>query len=221
MPDYTLIRSRRRRKTITMQVQGNGEVVIRAPWFTSRREADTFFSSKGPWLKAQFSLQRRNASEFQTDGRILYGGTIYPLEVRPQEGGPESVILRDHRFFLRCDNEWRMRAIMTTWLAEQAKEHFKERIAHYEEVTGHRPAGFRLSNAKCRWGSCSPQNRLFLNWRLIMAPRAVLDYVVVHELMHIAEKNHSPRFWELVTRIISDHKVQRRWLRENAFLLTV
>lgn len=221
MPDYTLIRSRKRRKTITLQVHGDGKVIIRAPWSTPSAEADAFFSAKQPWLKEKLSRQRRYVTDFWSCGRLPYLGTSYPLEVLPRRGGPESFSFSDRRFFLHCDHMLRARAIMVAWLTGQAEEHFEMRIAHYEGVSGQRPAGFRLSNARYRWGSCSPRNRLFLNWRLIMAPPSVIDYVIVHELMHIREKNHSHRFWVLIARTFRDYEAQRRWLKENSFLLSV
>ncbi|HPX82802.1 MAG TPA: M48 family metallopeptidase, partial [Syntrophales bacterium] len=78
---------------------------------------------------------------------------------------------------------------------------------------GCRARSVRISEARSRWGSCSAANRLAFSWRLMIAPPAVIDYVVVHELAHLREKNHSPRFWALVGEICPDYRQRRRWLK--------
>lgn len=79
----------------------------------------------------------------------------------------------------------------------------------------------KFSDAKKRWGSCSNQKSINLNWRLIMTPPEVIDYVIVHELVHTVELNHSKRFWEIVSKIIPDFKQSIKWLKENEFLLDI
>ena len=73
----------------------------------------------------------------------------------------------------------------------------------------------RLSSARTRWGSCSARGNLNFHWKLILMPPEVLDYVVVHELAHRREMNHSPRFWAIVEKVLPDYKERRRWLKEN------
>jgi predicted metal-dependent hydrolase len=79
----------------------------------------------------------------------------------------------------------------------------------------------RITDAKERWGSCNAAGSLNFAWRLVMAPPPVIDYVIVHELAHLVEMNHSQRFWGLVGRILPDYAVRRKWLRENEHLLTL
>ena len=95
---------------------------------------------------------------------------------------------------------------------------FAERVRYYEPLlpAGHREvAGIRIAAQKTRWGSCSSTGTLSFNWRLMLAPPQVLDYVVVHELCHLCEMNHSPAFWSLVGSILPDYKVRRKWLTDN------
>ncbi|MCS7122892.1 MAG: M48 family metallopeptidase, partial [Candidatus Micrarchaeota archaeon] len=79
----------------------------------------------------------------------------------------------------------------------------------------------RITNARRRWGSCSSSNNLNFSWRLIMAPLEVIDYVVVHELVHTRIKNHSKAFWRMVEAVMPDYDRQRRWLRENGHMLKI
>jgi len=89
-----------------------------------------------------------------------------------------------------------------------------ERVAHYKEIMGVSPAAVKINGAKTRWGSCSAKKSLNFSWRLIMADDAAIDYVVVHELAHMFEMNHSERFWAIVAGVLPDYKERRKRLKE-------
>jgi predicted metal-dependent hydrolase len=99
------------------------------------------------------------------------------------------------------------------WYKKRARIVFRDCVAQWGEITGLRPRRVTVSNARRQWGSCSAGNDVRLNWRLVTAPPPLLDYVIVHELCHIAHKNHSQRFWDLVERYIPDCRARRRELR--------
>ncbi|MFC1568317.1 M48 family metallopeptidase [Candidatus Margulisiibacteriota bacterium] len=98
---------------------------------------------------------------------------------------------------------------------ELAKKIIPQRVKYYSEMTGLKPACVRISSARKRWGSCGAKGTLNFAWRLVLAPPPVIDYVVVHELVHLVERDHSRRFWSRVGEVMPDYKVQRRWLRSN------
>lgn len=102
------------------------------------------------------------------------------------------------------------------WYKEKAKEILTERMEHYSKVTGWNYSKLSITNAQTRWGSCSHKNRINFSLRLIIMPLPVIDYVVVHELAHIVEKNHSRAFWDLVASMIPDHKHKRKELQRYA-----
>jgi len=102
-----------------------------------------------------------------------------------------------------------------------AREKIIERCRHLSELTGYRPVKVRITSARTRWGSCGAKGTVNFSWRLAMAPPEVIDYVIVHELVHLAEMNHSARFWQRVAQHVPDHRLHRRWLRENGHLLGV
>jgi predicted metal-dependent hydrolase len=102
----------------------------------------------------------------------------------------------------------------------EACQKLPARCRELGELTGYRPARVRISAARTRWGSCSPAGSISLNWRLAMAPQAVIDYVIIHELAHLAEMNHSARFWRRVEQHVPDHRQHRRWLRQNGRLFS-
>ena len=102
-----------------------------------------------------------------------------------------------------------------------AREYFPKRVSHYAHILGVTYGKISIRDQKTRWGSCSSEGNLSFNWRLILAPPDVLDYVVIHELCHRKEMNHSKEFWTLVESLMPDYKERRKWLRENGKNLTL
>lgn len=98
---------------------------------------------------------------------------------------------------------------------EAAKEYIPKRVAYYHQLTGGHYEKITIRDQKTRWGSCSATGTLSFNYRLMLAPPRVLDYVVVHELCHLTHMNHSKAFWQMVERILPDYRVYRKWLKEN------
>lgn len=98
---------------------------------------------------------------------------------------------------------------------QAAKEYITKRADYFADQLGVSYCTITIRDQKTRWGSCSSKGNLSFNWRLILAPPKVLDYVVVHELCHRREMNHSPRFWALVQSMMPDYKQHRKWLKEN------
>jgi predicted metal-dependent hydrolase len=103
--------------------------------------------------------------------------------------------------------------VFTQWYKEQAYEVIEKRVNVFSYQYGFSPRQVKISSARTRWGSCSPNGTLNFSWRLVMAPLEVIDYVVVHELAHLHVKDHSSRFWQEVEKIMPDYKDRRKWLR--------
>ena len=100
-----------------------------------------------------------------------------------------------------------------------ARKIFEARVAYFHQFTRGNFTSITIRDQKTRWGSCSGRGTLSFNWRLILAPPEILDYVVVHELCHLTHMNHSREFWDLVGSVIPDYKVRRKWLKENGHTL--
>jgi predicted metal-dependent hydrolase len=111
-------------------------------------------------------------------------------------------------------SEETIRAALVAWYRRHATAVFAERLQVLNHF-GYRHGRVSVKEQKSRWGSCSRAGNLNFNWRLLLAPLPVLDYVVVHELAHLKEANHGPRFWALVASVCPDYRVHRRWLREH------
>ncbi|OPY10003.1 MAG: hypothetical protein A4E66_01655 [Syntrophus sp. PtaB.Bin001] len=224
-PGYTLLRSRRRRKTICLQLKKDGQVIIRAPFFTPRKEIDDFFRAKEIWLRNRLqkmrecALEPRSCRVYQKGETFFFLGNRFPLQIDISVSNPGGLIFDNRRFVLQQDYIQRGREIFIAWYREQAEIHLGRRLNFFCSLLGFVSPDFRITSARSFWGCCSAKNRLAFNWRLIMAPLSVIDYVVVHELQHLSEKNHSAAFWSQVAAVIPDYGEHRRWLRKNGHLL--
>ncbi|MBS4026276.1 MAG: M48 family metallopeptidase [Clostridia bacterium] len=112
-----------------------------------------------------------------------------------------------------------LRKQQASWYRQQANEAIMLRVRYYSEKVGVAYNTVRIKDQKTRWGSCSAKKNLNFNWRLIMAPPEVLDYVVVHELCHLIHLNHSPAFWQLVKNQLPDYSRHKRWLKDQGATL--
>ncbi|GMT50055.1 MAG: hypothetical protein IEMM0008_1594 [bacterium] len=113
-----------------------------------------------------------------------------------------------------------IRNLLTNWYRNQAKEVIYERVMHYSRKMGVQFNRISIKSQKTRWGSCSSLKNLNFNWRLIMAPLEVLDYIIIHELAHLKELNHSPEFWKLVQSVCPDYRNHELWLNRHGQRLT-
>lgn len=101
------------------------------------------------------------------------------------------------------------------WCRQSAYEAILPRVRHFSQLTGLQPSDIKITGAKTRWGSCSPSGTISFSWHLALSPPEVIDYVVVHELVHLEVKNHSRHFWRAVGRILPGYEDSRRWLTRN------
>jgi hypothetical protein len=220
---YDLIRSRRRRRTISLQIKEDGRVVIRAPFHTPKWEIERFIEGKQSWIAEKLSEEEKQAKEaektFLPGEKFLYLGEWYPLEICESHHKKSRLRLSFGHFILRKDCMEKARDLFVEWYKKEAKEKIAERINYYSDRIHLFPKGIKITSGRSRWGSCSHDNRLSFSWRIIMASLAVIDYILLHELVHIREKNHSAKFWATLESILPDYRRHRLWLRENGHLL--
>jgi predicted metal-dependent hydrolase len=214
--EYTLKRSRRRR-TITLTIDEDG-LRVGAPWRVSRQRVDTLLESHARWIArklAEWRARRPPPFTWQAGATVMTMGE--PLTLVVSSAG--DVTQREgSRLYVRAgaDDPDTLAQQVVAWLRGTAQGWFEQRAAHFARVLEVRTPTIRLSNARTRWGTCHPDGRVLLNWRLIQAPPALIDYVVVHELAHLREANHSPRFWRWVASVLPDYEERRRTLRRES-----
>lgn len=224
--NYLLVRSKTRKKTISLQVKADGTTVVYAPYRTLIGEIDNFFNKQKRWLRRKIEQREKRLKEVKpkkyiTGELFLYFGIHYQLKIEDKSDGCDFLTFSSSQFVLAQNKVYQGSELFIDWYKKKSREYIEKTVMRYSQILGLNPGGIRISDALCRWGSCSLNNNLSFSWRLIMAPCPVIDYVVVHELTHMKEKNHSVRFWSLVAKISPDYKQQRLWLKENGHLLTV
>ena len=224
---YTIKLSRRRKKTICLQVTSPTEVMVYAPAWTPEADIRDFIDEKQNWVARAVRLesertQRRRQPRYASGETLYYLGNPHPLEVSFDPLAHVGLRFDGDRFFLNCPDEInRKRFCAVSWYKKRAVVHLSGRVAYYSRIMGLEAHDVRITQARSRWGSCSEKNRLSFSFRLMMAPPEVIDYIVVHELAHIVEKNHSSKFWNKVLQVVADYKSHRRWLREHQHLFEI
>jgi len=221
--NFQLIRSKRRRKTISLHIKEDGRIVIYAPYHTPRGEVEGFIKEKGSWIIKKISEKERSIKEtekaFIPGEKFLYLGECYPLEIEKVNNKNVPLKLSFGKFVLDQGHAAKAKDLFTQWYKKEAKEKIEERVHYFSHRLELFPKGLKIRSAKYRWGSCSRDNRLSFSWRIIMAPLSVIDYVLIHELVHIKEKNHSKRFWASLEAILPEYREHRFWLKENGHRL--
>ena len=211
---YTLLRSKRR--TLSLSIDTQGALIVRAPLHMPQRDIDAFIAQKQQWITSKQALQQKRCSAALT----LTGGTLLPL-------GNSRLTLRFaavpfgmayHGFLLLpCASD--ARESLKSWLLSQAQAFFLPLIAHYEATLGLHPSAIRFSTSRTHWGSMNSKGLLRLNVCLMLCPTAIVDYIIVHELAHMRHMSHSAAFWKLVEEWMPDYRDKRAWLSHNQHLI--
>lgn len=223
--DFELVRMRR--KTISIQISDNGQVLVKAPSDVSKREISSLVLEKAGWIREKSaSAARVNRQKiihrFAQGEPFLYLGKTYPLHVSYDANVRQvCVSLSSNQFLIQTPvvDIKAMEAAVLLWYRENALRLMEQRVAYYSPALGKKPSKVMVREQKSRWGSCNSKGELRFNWKLIMAPPQVVDYVAVHELCHLKEMNHSAAFWKLVEGLCPEHKTCRQWLKDYGQLL--
>jgi predicted metal-dependent hydrolase len=223
---YRIIRTKRRKKTLSLHIEHDGSIVIRAPSHLPTAAVGKFFNEKKPWIDKklrQIAVERgdHKPKEFVSGEDFLYLGGRHKLQISANTDHQRPLFFTDDTFCLdeRCQEK--AKDLFVTWYKEQAEITIRERLHVYREQMQLSPKRERITSAKHQWGGCSSRNTLSFSWRLMMAPLSVIDYIVVHELAHIKEKNHSSRFWKIVETTLPDYRHRRDWLKRHGYLLNL
>jgi predicted metal-dependent hydrolase len=213
---------RSKRKTLALIVKPDGSLVVRAPLRTPQRAIREFIEKNVQWIERKQAEARSalaSSSKHYLPGEMfLYLGDAYPLEVVQ---GQKKPLVLEESFRLGATTQEEAAQLFERWYRAQARKILSERVRLYASQYRFQYKGIKITSARTRWGSCSVTGSLNFSWRLVMAPMDVVDYVVVHELVHTVSHNHSKRFWKRVEAIIPDYKERKKWLRKNGQQLMV
>jgi predicted metal-dependent hydrolase len=220
--EYRLIRARRRSIGMEVHLQG---LTVRAPRWVTLRDIEAALAERGAWILrslAEWQSRRRDVMprEWKSGAPIVFRGEPLTLALHPARQPSVAADLfhvnvhhpsvHDQRSVAECVGDW---------LKGEAWTLVAARVSHHVQRIGKGAPSVRLSNARSEWGSCNAKGDIRLNWRLVQLPPVLAEYVVVHEVAHIVELNHSRRFWALVEALLPGHAPLRRQLDEWTALL--
>ena len=216
-----------RRKTATVKVE-EGKVSVVVPKSTSTDKVEVLVTKKTKWIREKLLLQREyqphKPKEYVSGESFTYLGRNYRLKVLTDPN--KSVKLKSGRLVVQVPpsvqkRDQYIRGVLTEWYRAHALEKFQEKVERFSEIVRATPSSVGIKTFKGRWGSCSTKGHVLFNWKVIIAPNPIVDYVVVHELCHMKQHNHSPAFWQCVASVIPDYMECKHWLKVSGRRLEV
>lgn len=221
LPVPFIIRYHPRASRITIRVSVLKGVVITVPSGAPRSMIDSAIHQRGEWIIAK--LDELRAREEQERTRLVTGaplsvlGNNLFLQLEISAGHRPRVWIKADRLMVRTDDasEETVRRLLCGWLRKVATHMVPRRVAGINREHGFVYSRVCVRDQKTRWGSCSKRGTLSFNWRVVLLPTAVMDYLIVHELAHLREMNHSARFWGLVETLCPEFRTAEQWLRRH------
>lgn len=219
--NYEIRRSEKRRK-LTITVERDRTVVVHAPTDVSEEKIREVVEAKRFWILEKLNHEQKYAplhppgKELVSGEAALYLGRPYRIEVVDTA---TQEIQFDRRFIIPKSYISRRKAVLRDWYKERAKSVILPRVRRFAQSLGVDFKQARIVDNRYRWGSCTVKDNVNFNWRLIKAPMFVIDYVIVHELAHLIEPNHTPLFWNIVSAQTPTMEKARAWLKENGQIL--
>jgi predicted metal-dependent hydrolase len=206
-----VIRSARRRRTVSFAVEA-GCVVVRAPLRMAARDIEAMLRARHGWIARRLAVAPMRPDVYAHGERVRYLGDQVLICVR--EGLRRTTKIEVEGDVLTVEatagaSSEAVAAAIIRWFRARAVEHLSEAVSRWGEAAGAQPAKLIVKEQRRRWGSCGADGVIRLNWRLITLAPEVADYVVVHELAHLKEQNHGPRFWAEVERVMPDFRARR------------
>ena len=208
-----IIRSTKRLKTISLQIK-NGVPIIDCPIYITDSYLRPIIKKKQLWIKKKISAEKerekilvKNKSIFPFLGRKITLFTLLSEENR--------VLLKNNSLFIYCTDFNLVKKNLVEWLKLEAKKYLVSRVQFVSSKIKISFKSLNLKSYRAMWGSCNSKSEIYLNWKLVMLPKKVIDYVIVHELCHIIEPNHSKSFWSLVKKYDNEYLENKGWLKKN------
>lgn len=231
--EYDLIFSNRK-KTIGLTIDHNKKLTVRAPKNLSENDVKIKLFRKAKWIithleRMEEIQEEETTKEFVSGEKFLLRGRRYRLKVVKSENKVKaSLILKNGKFIASVPQNLpepayreHLRPLLMDYYQQKAEQVINERIGRYLKYFDDKPSAVVVKDFKSKWGSCSNDNKLGFNWRIIMAKTSIIDYLIVHEMCHMAHKNHSKDYWKAVQAIIPDYEEKKQWLRVNGNLLNI
>ncbi|WP_163536356.1 SprT family zinc-dependent metalloprotease [Gracilibacillus sp. YIM 98692] len=213
------------RKDVKISIDLVNGVEIYKPRNVSKSKLNDILIQKAPWINQKLeelnevktSVQQK---EFVSGEKLPYLGRHYRLKVFKEPVKTASIQLKQGRFIAVVPHDWTQYQIqdlleqqLIAWYRQHGFKKIIERAKDYQAILGVEPRSIQLRTQHRRWGTCTPNGDIYLNWRMVMAPVRVIDYIIVHELVHLLVPQHNDKFWRLVKSTLPHYEHSKEWLR--------
>lgn len=227
---YTIER-RPRRKTASISVSPKNEVHIIVPEHLTVNQIQAIIDKKAEWIRSKIRFNSEvkypyKPKEYISGEAFTYLGRNYRLKVVIGDAAP--VKLENGRFYVHVpstvsaqDRSSYIISELTCWYQSRGLKKLKERVAMYAKRLDLEPLKVVSKDLRSQWGSCTSRGEIAFNWKIVIAPISIIDYVVAHELCHLIHHDHSKEYWRLLQSVLPDYKERKEWLRVNGGLLTL
>jgi len=220
--NYQIVRSPKRKK-LTITVERDRAIVVHAPQETPEETVRRIVDDKRQWLLAKLHHPQKYQERQHPPGKevvngesVPYLGRNYRIEIAETRSGEVEF---SSFFIVPTSHQGKRREVLRDWYIARAKEKILSRVEQHARDLGVEFAAAKIVDNRYRWGSCTVKNNVNFNWRLIKAPMFVIDYVIVHELAHLIETNHTSRFWNIVRANAPTMEKAKTWLKDHGQVL--
>lgn len=220
---YKIIR--KKRKTIGIKVTDQGEVIVTSPFGVNEKTIHGIIKKKEKWIVDKINLIKQagilQKRKIENGTKLLFLGKELEVEIINSNKGIENSKVENEKVRVFINSNDIIKDKIAELYRKEAKKVLNERTDIYGRIIGVSPNKVFIKNQKTLWGSCSSRKNINYNYRIIMAPIEIVDYIVVHELCHLIHMNHSKEYWNIVQSILPDYKERRNWLKINGHMLKI
>ena len=207
---------RSKRKSLSISIANDLNIKIKAPYWVTNKEIEEFVFKNKRWIENKLiyiaSKPKPVSKSFLSGEKYLFLGNEYSLNFSL---GNEFILTKEGELLIPALFANDTKSVIVEWYKKQAEKIIKERCEFFAQFTGVKPNKIKINSAKTRWGTCSRTGSLSFTWKLIMAPPFVIDYVVLHEVVHLICHNHSKDYWALVQKFMPGYKEAEKWFKKN------
>ena len=212
----------KRKKTASIEIK-DGLIRVLVPNSLTDKRVNSLLEERASWINKKIRLQAEmppyRSKEYVNGETFTYLGRNYRLKLVNTD--TTTTRLKNGYLEVPAQSEKVIQASLADWYTSHALAKLEEKTGRYAKTLNVEPSSVTVKEYKSRWGSCSTSGDITYNWRIIMAPHRIVDYVVIHELCHLVELNHSDKYWKQVESLVPDYRERRAWLKTNANTLAI
>lgn len=222
--NIVVVKSKKRKRSMQISIKNVDQVLVSVPFFTAQKAIDNFINSNLPWIHKNLSkIKKVPIKNFIEGEKFLIMGNSVPLVFSNTKKSKNLLNVEKNSFVYYGKNtsSAELKYQFLKFYKKFGKQYATIKSNEFAKIIKKDINKITIKNIKTQWGSCSSKNNLNYNYKLFMAPKEVVDYVIAHEVAHLKHKHHKKSFWDLVEQLYPNYKVYRKWLKTNGHTLTI